>query len=324
MRRRLWVDGQAIVEYEVCLLNPEIGPVDINVQANVPPIPGITIVPGGGFDATGSATVTLPDLVGDPNCATLTLTLNVSAGVPPGTTVLIDLENDATSCDDHCGDVLLVLEECKGDTCEGLITVDHECRQKSEISWFDHITLYYQGFPTKNLNDPNCCVTWEYINGIPVLPCPRPNWAANQNFTPMNLPNGQHYKVTINCGDCQYVEEGYVNCGPGHGGEGGGLGREADSRTLLDGVDNDFATIYPNPATNEIAIRLKSDADATQQYSLQIVDALGRPVMLHSLLGSTQWQLLDISSFTPGVYAWYLLGEGNEKVVEKGKIVVIR
>ncbi len=178
------IDGQAIVEYEVCLLNPGIGPVDINVQANVPPIPGITIVPGGGFDATGSATVTLPDLVGDPNCATLTLTLKVSAGVPPGTTVLIDLENDATSCDDHCGDVLLVLEECKGDTCEGLITVDHECRQKSEISWFDHITLYYQGFPIKNLNDPNCCVTWEYINGIPGCPARAPTGLRTRTSPP--------------------------------------------------------------------------------------------------------------------------------------------
>ncbi|MBK8193971.1 MAG: hypothetical protein IPK76_12455 [Lewinellaceae bacterium] len=52
-------------------------------------------------------------------------------------------------------------------------------------------------------------------------------------------------------------------------------------------------------------------------------DASGRQVMNHSLLGSTQWQVLDISSFSAGIYAWYLVGEGKEKVLEQGKIVVI-
>lgn len=204
------------------------------------------------------------------------------------------------------------------DECAGLIEVEKECRQGSSGRFSAYVTLYYQGQPISMYNDPNCCVTWEYVNGIPTLPCPRPNWAPNQNFTPITLQEGQHYKVTIICGDCTYEEEDYIDCTPT-------IGTDAhrSANKAVKTKENAFATIYPNPAKNEIAIQLKHDLETSESLSLQVFDAYGRRVLNHSLLGSTQWQVIDISGFAPGVYAWHLVGEGTVKLIEKGKIIVI-
>jgi hypothetical protein len=318
--------GQIVIEYTVCLSDDYQGsPLPITMQADIPAFPGLSIVPGGGFDAGGQAQITLPDMDGDPFCTTLTLTLHAGANLPPGTGIPIGL--DALS-DDICVDlngggneITVVLEDCV-DPCDEQITVNHQCREVSEGHWVDRITLYFNGNPIAMYNDPNCCVTWEYINGIPTYNCPRLNWQADQNFNPLTLPEGQHYKVTIICGDCVYVEDDIVDCsafGPIIGGGGKPDGRDQ----IESGSESTFAVIYPNPAKNQIAVRLKEETHDNQQFTLQIYDALGRQVMNHSLLGSTQWQVLDISSFSAGIYAWYLVGEGKEKVLEQGKIVVI-
>lgn len=204
------------------------------------------------------------------------------------------------------------------DTCHNQITVRRECRMTGEGRYTAHVTLFYQNMPIAMYNDPNCCVSWEYVNGIPTLPCPRPNAVANINYNPINLPQGQHYRVTIICGDCVYVEEDVIDCS-----EGGGIDVNRNAAQTPDIRETIHATVYPNPAKNEIAIRLNENVSDTKEYNLLIVDAYGRQVLRHTLMDNTDWQVLDISGFTPGVYAWYLTGADGEKVMDQGKIIVI-
>ncbi len=213
-------------------------------------------------------------------------------------------------------------QECN--PCESLITVDHDCRQSSDGHVFDHITLYYMGNLIGMYNDPDCCVTWEYVGGIPSFPCPRPNGLPDINYNTVNVTEGQHYKVTIICDDCTYVESGVVDCtGKGAGTGGKGNKKAGEREKGKQAVENGFVTIFPNPAKNEIAIRFKYNLPESESYTLQIVDIYGRQVLNHTLLGSTQWQVLDISTFSPGAYAWYLTGGIDKKVLEQGKIIVI-
>lgn len=87
-------DGQAVVEYEVCLASNENAAVPLNLQASTN---AGAFVAGGGFDQDGSANVTLTQ----PACTTLTLTVN-TAGLQPG--AVLNLNLTATSTD-PCVDV---------------------------------------------------------------------------------------------------------------------------------------------------------------------------------------------------------------------------
>ncbi|MBK7936602.1 MAG: T9SS type A sorting domain-containing protein [Lewinellaceae bacterium] len=129
------IDGQAIIEYEVCIEDPQGGAVPILLDANIPVIPGLSIAPGGGFDANGIAHVLLPDNDGDPNCTVVTLTLNAGANITPGTTINVALSASSSAqdiCFDLNGDtdtnVPLTFENC--DWCNNLkdISVVGECR----------------------------------------------------------------------------------------------------------------------------------------------------------------------------------------------------
>lgn len=113
------IDGEAIIEYEICLDSPDEDPVTIDLAALLPGGFPLTVVSGGGFDSGGEAQVTLPDEDGDPNCVTLTLTLETGSNITPGTMATIGM--DATS-EDACvntgnsnGDAVLVFEPCTTD-----------------------------------------------------------------------------------------------------------------------------------------------------------------------------------------------------------------
>ena len=113
------IDGEAIIEYEICLDSPDEDPVTIDLAAILPGGFPITVVSGGGFDSGGEAQITLPDEDGDPNCVTLTLTLETGSNITPGAMATIGM---GASSEDACvntgnsnGDAVLVFETCTSD-----------------------------------------------------------------------------------------------------------------------------------------------------------------------------------------------------------------
>ncbi|MFN0035698.1 MAG: NosD domain-containing protein, partial [Saprospiraceae bacterium] len=115
------IGGQAVIEYEVCLLGPGTAPVTVNLQADIPQ--GLTVVSGGGFDPNGLATFQLTpgtECNGGPNTYIITLTMNVSPNFDPAQAPIpvgVPLEFVGTGlCIDpatgHGGDVTLMLQDC--------------------------------------------------------------------------------------------------------------------------------------------------------------------------------------------------------------------
>lgn len=205
------------------------------------------------------------------------------------------------------------------------ITVQKECKQNTTGQWSSTFRLYYKGNLINNINDPHCCVTWEYVAGIPSIPCPRPNGFPDMNFNPLTLQEGKSYKVTIVCDDtCTYVQEGIVNCTPPLPRAGGADNRSNNSDHVNHGADLSKTpiTIYPNPANNQLAIRIHPEDNQSDSYQLLLFDALGRQVLAHLLANESKWQILDISSFTPGVYTWRLMNSNTEAPLQTGKLLV--
>lgn len=87
------INGQARIQYNVCLKPSTTAPVTLNLNAIVPQvIGGIAIVPGGGFNASGAATVTFnPTAPNVQICQTITLTMNIGNSYVPNSTVPITL-----------------------------------------------------------------------------------------------------------------------------------------------------------------------------------------------------------------------------------------
>lgn len=115
------IGGQAVLQYEVCLLGSGSAPVDVNLQAAIPF--GLTVVPGGGFDANGLASFQLvpgTECNGGANTTTLTLTMNVSPNFDPAQApipvdILMDLIGNGLCIDPAIGeggDVTLMLQDC--------------------------------------------------------------------------------------------------------------------------------------------------------------------------------------------------------------------
>lgn len=141
-------DGQAIIEFEICIEGVQNGPaIPIELNAGIPLIPGVGIVAGGGFDQNGFANIILtPDPGGMPVCTTLTLTLNIDESVAAGTQ--LDVLMNIFSSDaclilspNNTGDVVLQVEDC--------------CKCE------DQSTTYVVG------NDPNS-VVYLSQSGIPI------------------------------------------------------------------------------------------------------------------------------------------------------------
>ena len=114
------INGQAIIQYQVCLENQQSNQtVPVQIQANIPQIPGVSIVPGGEFNSNGVANLTLPDQDGDPNCATLTLTLSIGGNILPGTELIIGMTgaspNACLNLTQNSAEVTLHLENCTPD-----------------------------------------------------------------------------------------------------------------------------------------------------------------------------------------------------------------
>jgi len=114
------IDGEAIIEFEICLDSPDEDPVTIDLAALLPGGFPLTVVSGGGFDSGGEAQVTLPDEDGDPNCVTLTLTLETGSNITPGAMATIGMgassEKACVNTDESNGDAVLVFETCVSDT----------------------------------------------------------------------------------------------------------------------------------------------------------------------------------------------------------------
>lgn len=205
------------------------------------------------------------------------------------------------------------------------IEVLKECKQSDSGAWSMTMTLFYNGLKINNTNDPNCCVTWEYVNGIPSIPCPRPNGLPNINYTPMSLAEGRRYKVTITCGEnCTYSETGTVGCNPiiPKSGESGSRSNDLNEHYASAVDASKLVSIYPNPADNQLAIRIHPEDIQSASYQLLLYDALGRQVLIHPLADESRWQILDISSFTPGVYTWRLINSNGERPLQTGKLLV--
>jgi hypothetical protein len=105
------IGGQAIIEYTVCVSGPDPNPVDIKLEAQIPP--GFEVVAGNGFDAAGVANL---QLIPGGLCNKVVLTLNVSTAFSP---VSIDVPMDIIGgglCTDPAvgsdGTVTLMLQKC--------------------------------------------------------------------------------------------------------------------------------------------------------------------------------------------------------------------
>lgn len=223
----------------------------------------------------------------------------------------------------YCTKEVWFCESGSNPTCN--IEILKECKQSDSGAWSMTMTLYYNNVPIQNTNDPRCCVTWEYVNGIPTIPCPRTNALPNINYTPMSLAEGRHYKVTITCGEnCSYSEDGVVSCAPVIPKSGGADNRSNDMEEGYNAAADatNLVSIYPNPANNQLAIRIHPEDIASASYQLLLFDALGRQVLAHPLADESRWQILDISSFTPGVYAWRLINSNGERPLQTGKLLV--
>lgn len=115
------VDGEARVSYEVCVINTvDNQQIDIGFVVNVPPVPGVSLVPGGGFNTLGEANVLLTgSSTSAAVCTTLTLTLATASTVLSGTEVPLSLavstQNACTDLGPTNGDLLLVLQDCDPD-----------------------------------------------------------------------------------------------------------------------------------------------------------------------------------------------------------------
>jgi Secretion system C-terminal sorting domain len=95
------VNGEAIIEYTVCLTGPGSGVTPIQLLATLPY--GFSVAPGGAFtQQAGLATATVnltQNPIGTIECATVTLNLLVAGNIPPGTVIDIPLLVNST---DYC------------------------------------------------------------------------------------------------------------------------------------------------------------------------------------------------------------------------------
>ncbi len=95
------VNGEAIIEYTVCLTGPGTGITPIQLLATLPN--GFSVAPGGAFtQQAGIATATVnltQNPIGTIECATVTLNLLVAGNIPPGTVIDIPLLVNST---DYC------------------------------------------------------------------------------------------------------------------------------------------------------------------------------------------------------------------------------
>lgn len=112
------IEGQAIIELEVCLTGEFDTPAGITITPNLQGIPGISLSANNPDFPNGTATLE-GMLPGD--CITLTLFLDVSAGYQPGTIISFPLGLQVTgACVENPGSqiVSMVLEECLYSPCD--------------------------------------------------------------------------------------------------------------------------------------------------------------------------------------------------------------
>jgi hypothetical protein len=114
------IGGQAVIEYEVCLLGDGINVVMADLQADIPF--GLTVVPGGDFDENGLTSLQLTPATecGVSNTAIVTLTMDVSPNFDPlqapiPVNIMMNLASMGLCIDPATGgggDVTLMLQSC--------------------------------------------------------------------------------------------------------------------------------------------------------------------------------------------------------------------
>ena len=238
------IDGQVVIEYEVCLDDPG----SIDLQANIPAIPGLSIAPGGGFDASGVAHITLPDGDATPNCTTVTLTLNTGSNIQPGTVLNVNLQASTSgTVQDPCYilygdtnvDVPVTMEECVN------------CKDISDISVTavcegDVVTLTVFDKDGNEIDENLYFVHWFYNN----------NTMNVAGVNPLTLPSSTtDYWVTVFIieGDvvlCAAEDTGRIVCDTLPSGCGITIQERCDScgNVILVAVDN-ITGLPVNPST---------------------------------------------------------------------------
>ncbi|MCB0545213.1 MAG: T9SS type A sorting domain-containing protein, partial [Saprospiraceae bacterium] len=79
--------------------------------------------------------------------------------------------------------------------------------------------------------------------------------------------------------------------------------------------------VYPNPARTQLAVEISGKGPGV--YTFEMYDALGKKVLSRQMNSSEGIHTFDISHFAPAVYTWRVIGDTNDKIVEKGKVVVV-
>ncbi len=74
--------------------------------------------------------------------------------------------------------------------------------------------------------------------------------------------------------------------------------------------------IYPNPAKNEVYIRLKDELKNQSRYKIIVFDGAGKPVQTNNYEGAAEILKLDISGLEKGLFQIYI-NAGNKSMTEK-------
>ena len=83
-----------------------------------------------------------------------------------------------------------------------------------------------------------------------------------------------------------------------------------------------LVSVFPNPAQTALTVRFKNNTKESENFTFEMFDTFGRRMLSRPLSGNGD-QTLDISDFAAGVYTWHLINNSGEKVMEKGKVIVI-
>jgi len=93
-----------------------------------------------------------------------------------------------------------------------------------------------------------------------------------------------------------------------------------NNNTTASSISTQSIKLYPNPASDYIAIEYKLD-NAYNKLVLQIADPTGRILLTQDLKGGNNEELINISTLKPGIYNATVIGDG--KVISTHKLTIL-